>query len=347
MADGARRRRARLGRALAAARRLAHDHRRAPRLSRCGRRRDRRRARAARHHRPAPRRSDPARLRRQRLARAADAADGDPRLRRGACRKATSTPDERRRFLDIIMRHTLRMERLVKDLLRLARLDAGQETLELASCDVRGARAVGGRRTSTPSLEARRQRVEIDDRPRRRDAAAAIRPSCTTCCSNLVANATHLRAGSTADPRRRVERLATARRHLGLGRRARHSGRGPVARLRALLPRGQVARARSGRHRSRAGDRQAPRRAARRRGARREPRPAAGRRFTIELPDSEGTEPDSAYSRAEQPQQPVGRRRRSRTPRESSAPRPRRSGRPRPTARPTGAASRRRRRSPR
>jgi len=37
---------------------------------------------------------------------------------------------DRRRFLEIIARHTLRMERLVRDLLRLARLDAGQETLE-------------------------------------------------------------------------------------------------------------------------------------------------------------------------------------------------------------------------
>ena len=41
-----------------------------------------------------------------------------------------STDAERRRFLDIIARHTLRMERLVRDLLRLARLDAGQETIE-------------------------------------------------------------------------------------------------------------------------------------------------------------------------------------------------------------------------
>src|SRR6185295_19085467 len=45
------------------------------------------------------------------------------------------TPDERRRFLEIIVRHTDRMERLVKDLLRLARLDAGQETLDLIACD--------------------------------------------------------------------------------------------------------------------------------------------------------------------------------------------------------------------
>lgn len=37
---------------------------------------------------------------------------------------------ERRRFLEIITRHTLRMERLVRDLLRLARLDAGQEVLD-------------------------------------------------------------------------------------------------------------------------------------------------------------------------------------------------------------------------
>jgi two-component system phosphate regulon sensor histidine kinase PhoR len=43
--------------------------------------------------------------------------------------------DESRRFLDIIARHTERMERLVKDLLRLARLDAGQETLDLVACD--------------------------------------------------------------------------------------------------------------------------------------------------------------------------------------------------------------------
>lgn len=34
---------------------------------------------------------------------------------------------DRKRFLEIIARHTLRMERLVHDLLRLARLDAGQE----------------------------------------------------------------------------------------------------------------------------------------------------------------------------------------------------------------------------
>ncbi len=43
--------------------------------------------------------------------------------------------DQQQQFLEIIARHTQRMERLVKDLLRLARLDAGQETSELVTCD--------------------------------------------------------------------------------------------------------------------------------------------------------------------------------------------------------------------
>jgi two-component system phosphate regulon sensor histidine kinase PhoR len=41
---------------------------------------------------------------------------------------------EMRRFLETIARHTLRMERLVRDLLRLARLDAGQEPLDRVAC---------------------------------------------------------------------------------------------------------------------------------------------------------------------------------------------------------------------
>ena len=50
-------------------------------------------------------------------------------------------PDDaeaRGKFLDIIHRHATRMERLVKDLLRLARLDAGQEAVELVPCDIEG-----------------------------------------------------------------------------------------------------------------------------------------------------------------------------------------------------------------
>jgi two-component system, OmpR family, phosphate regulon sensor histidine kinase PhoR len=47
-----------------------------------------------------------------------------------------SDAEEGRRFLETIARHTLRMERLVRDLLRLARLDAGQETVERVPCSV-------------------------------------------------------------------------------------------------------------------------------------------------------------------------------------------------------------------
>ena len=44
--------------------------------------------------------------------------------------------DASQKFLEIIHRHATRMERLVNDLLRLARIDAGQEVAEFAQCDV-------------------------------------------------------------------------------------------------------------------------------------------------------------------------------------------------------------------
>ncbi|HEX7793521.1 MAG TPA: ATP-binding protein [Vicinamibacterales bacterium] len=78
-----------------------------------------------------------------------------------ALSESDADPDESPRFLEIIMRHTLRMERLVKDLLRLARLDAGQEALEIADCDVRRLlQSVAS--DLEPALDTRRQRVEID-----------------------------------------------------------------------------------------------------------------------------------------------------------------------------------------
>ena len=44
--------------------------------------------------------------------------------------------EQTQRFLGIIARHSARMERLVTDLLRLARLDAHQELLDLATCEI-------------------------------------------------------------------------------------------------------------------------------------------------------------------------------------------------------------------
>jgi two-component system phosphate regulon sensor histidine kinase PhoR len=67
--------------------------------------------------------------------------------------------DESRRFLETIARHTLRMERLVQDLLRLARLDAGQEPLDRVACAI-DALFSGVTADLADALEARRQRVE-------------------------------------------------------------------------------------------------------------------------------------------------------------------------------------------
>ena len=65
------------------------------------------------------------------------------------------------KFLEIIARHTTRMERLVKDLLRLARLDARQEALEMARCDMRQIFS-GVIADLAPAIEAKGQRVMID-----------------------------------------------------------------------------------------------------------------------------------------------------------------------------------------
>jgi two-component system phosphate regulon sensor histidine kinase PhoR len=51
---------------------------------------------------------------------------------------APGDPEQSRQFLEVISRHALRMERLVRDLLRLARLDAGQEPIERTSCPIAG-----------------------------------------------------------------------------------------------------------------------------------------------------------------------------------------------------------------
>ena len=66
---------------------------------------------------------------------------------------------EARRFLEIIGRHTLRMERLVRDLLRLARLDAGQEPLEHVDCSTESLFS-GVETELAPTLESRGQTVE-------------------------------------------------------------------------------------------------------------------------------------------------------------------------------------------
>jgi two-component system phosphate regulon sensor histidine kinase PhoR len=65
------------------------------------------------------------------------------------------------RFLEIIGRHSHRMERLVKDLLRLTRLEAGQEPLDRVPCAVQGL-FDGVVHDLDPVIEARRQHVESE-----------------------------------------------------------------------------------------------------------------------------------------------------------------------------------------
>jgi two-component system phosphate regulon sensor histidine kinase PhoR len=81
-----------------------------------------------------------------------------------ALAEGDATADETRQFLGIVMRHALRMERLVKDLLRLARLDAGQETLEMVVCDTRAlVQSVAA--DLSAAMAQRHQQVQIDVAP--------------------------------------------------------------------------------------------------------------------------------------------------------------------------------------
>ena len=97
--------------------------------------------------------------------------------------------DEVRRFLEIIGRHTLRMERLVRDLLRLARLDAGQEPRDEVACSVEALFA-GVEAELASVLEARHQHVEHQIDP----SAATVRgdpAKLHDALRNLLENATN------------------------------------------------------------------------------------------------------------------------------------------------------------
>jgi two-component system phosphate regulon sensor histidine kinase PhoR len=98
-----------------------------------------------------------------------------------------ASPEDGRRFLEIIGRHTQRMERLVKDLLRLARLDAGQETLDVIACDTRiMAETVVS--DVAQAAEERRQHIEVAIAPGA-ETVRADPAKLHDALRNLVANA--------------------------------------------------------------------------------------------------------------------------------------------------------------
>jgi two-component system phosphate regulon sensor histidine kinase PhoR len=70
------------------------------------------------------------------------------------------TSERSRQFLDVIGRHSLRMERLVTDLLRLARLDANQEPADIAVCDVEQILSTVAADLE-PAASAKQQRIQV------------------------------------------------------------------------------------------------------------------------------------------------------------------------------------------
>jgi two-component system phosphate regulon sensor histidine kinase PhoR len=97
------------------------------------------------------------------------------------------SPEQRRKFLEVIERQTGRMERLVRDLLRLARLDAQQETAELHSLELASLfRSVAADLADT--IERQKVAVEIDVE----SAAAVVEADPTKlhdALRNLIENA--------------------------------------------------------------------------------------------------------------------------------------------------------------
>ena len=93
------------------------------------------------------------------------------------------------RFVDIIARHTARMERLVRDLLRLARLDAGQEPLNRVECST-STLLNGVQAELAPLLEEKSQRVQTEVDPTAMTLVADP-PKLHDALKNLVENAAH------------------------------------------------------------------------------------------------------------------------------------------------------------
>ena len=96
---------------------------------------------------------------------------------------------QNRTFLETIARHTGRMERLVSDLLRLARLDAGQEPLERVACQVEA--LVRGVETDLADVIARKQLTVVRDIAADAQAVPGDPAKLHDAIHNLLENATN------------------------------------------------------------------------------------------------------------------------------------------------------------
>ena len=113
-------------------------------------------------------------------------------------------PEQSRQFLEVISRHTLRMERLVRDLLRLARLDAGQEVVARDACHLDGI-LTDIEHELEPLLGSRHQRIARQFA----DGNAVVRADAAKLhdiLRNLIENAANYNADSgTLDVRSRSD----------------------------------------------------------------------------------------------------------------------------------------------
>jgi two-component system phosphate regulon sensor histidine kinase PhoR len=118
-----------------------------------------------------------------------------------------SDPAQRTKFLEVIDRHTRRMERLVRDLLRLARLDALQEAADTHPVDTAGLfRSIAN--DLSERIDRQHITIDIDVDP----AAATIEADATKmhdALCNLVENAVnysvegaHIELGARIDGER-------------------------------------------------------------------------------------------------------------------------------------------------
>ena len=115
-----------------------------------------------------------------------------------------SDPGQTHRHLEIVARHSHRMERLVSNLLRLARLDAQQESLDRVSCEIQQMFATVVTECEH-TIEAKGHHIDISVQPEARTVNADP-AKLHDIVRNLVENAVHYA------PEQAEVRLETARR---------------------------------------------------------------------------------------------------------------------------------------